>query len=291
MNLTSPSTIAALCDEFQFKFKKKFGQNFLINPEIPRKIAEASLTSNPPSACIEIGPGAGSMTSELAKIYDKVTAFEIDSQLIPLLEKTLADFDNVTVINRDILEVDLKKYVEENFEGYSVTVCANLPYYITTPIVMELFESRARIDKIVVMMQKEVAQRLVSKAGSADYGSITPTVGYFAKASKLFDVAPGNFMPRPDVTSTVVQFEIHKAPPVTVKNEEYLFRTIKGAFALRRKTLQNSLATEFSRLSKTELAECCENAGISPSARGETLDLQALAKLSDSIFKKENAEN
>jgi len=288
MNLTSPSTIAALCDEFQFKFKKKFGQNFLINPEIPKKITSASVCDSKPCACIEIGPGAGSMTCELARIYDKVTAFEIDSQLIPLLDKTLSEFDNVTVINRDILEVDLKKYIEENFEGYSVTVCANLPYYITTPIVMQLFESGARLDRIVVMMQKEVAQRLVAKAGSAEYGAITPIVEYYAKTTRLFDVAPGNFMPRPDVTSTVVCFDIHKEKPVTPLSEEYLSRTVKGAFALRRKTLQNSLATEFSRLSKSELAECCESAGISPSARGETLDLFSISRLADEIYKKEN---
>ena len=286
MNLTNPSTIAALCEEFGFKFKKKFGQNFLINPEIPKKIAASSVGDSRPSACIEIGPGAGSLTSELAQIYDKVTAFEIDSQLIPVLEKTLADYDNVTVINQDILEVDLKKYIEDNFEGYSVVVCANLPYYITTPIVMQLFESGARIDKIVVMMQKEVAQRLVARAGSPDYGSITPTVEYYAKTTRLFDVAPGNFMPRPDVTSTVVCFSVHKTPPVSPVNKDYLFKTIKGAFALRRKTLQNSLATEFSNLSKAELAECIENAGLSPSARGETLNLQDLSRLADSIYNK-----
>lgn len=288
MNLTSPSIIASLCEEFGFKFKKKFGQNFLINPEIPKKIALSSLGDTRPSACIEIGPGAGSLTTELAQIYDKVTAFEIDSQLIPVLQKTLAHHDNVTVINSDILEVDLKKYIEDNFDGYSVTVCANLPYYITTPIVMQLFESGARLDRIVVMMQKEVAQRLVAKAGSADYGAITPTVQYYAKTSKLFDVAPGNFMPRPDVTSTVVCFDIHKTRPVSPLSEEYLAKTIKGAFALRRKTLPNSLATEFGSLSKAELGECLEEAGISPAARGETLDLEALCRLADVLYKRIN---
>lgn len=286
MNLTSPSVIAGLCDEFGFKFKKKFGQNFLINPEIPKKIATSSVGDSRPCACIEIGPGAGSLTVELATLYDKVTAFEIDEQLIPVLEKTLAEHSNVTVINSDILEVDLKKYIEENFDGYSVTVCANLPYYITTPIVMQLFESGARLDRIVVMMQKEVAQRLVAKAGSTNYGAITPTVQYYAKTTRLFDVAPGNFMPRPDVTSTVVCFDIHKEKPVTPISEEYLSRTIKGAFALRRKTLQNSLATEFGGLSKSELAECIEEAGISPSARGETLDLKQLSRLSDVLYNK-----
>ncbi len=290
MNLTSPSNIAALCEEFGFKFKKKFGQNFLINPEIPKKIAAASTTGAHPSACIEIGPGAGSMTQILASLYDRVTAFEIDLDLIPVLEKTLNGLDNVEVINRDILEVDLKKYIEENFEGYSVTVCANLPYYITTPIVMQLLESEARLDKIVVMMQKEVAARLVAKAGSAEYGAITPTVEYYAKTTRLFDVAPGNFMPRPDVVSTVVCFEPHREKPVSPLSPEYLARTIKGAFALRRKTLPNSLATEFPNLSKDTLSECLETAGISPTARGETLDLKALSRLSDIIYQKEKAD-
>ena len=286
MNLTNPSVIASLCEEFGFKFKKKFGQNFLINPEIPKKIANSSLTGNSPCACIEIGPGAGSLTSELAKIYDKVIAFEIDSQLIPVLEKTLAEYNNTSIINQDILDVNLKEYVEKNLEGFSVSVCANLPYYITTPIVMQLFESGARIDKIVVMMQKEVAGRLVAKAGSTEYGAITPTVEYYAKTTKLFDVSPGNFMPRPDVTSTVVCFEPHKEKPVHPICEKYLFKTIKGAFALRRKTLVNSLATEFP-LSKEEIAVCIEKAGISPTIRGEALPLSALSKLSDCLY---NAE-
>ncbi len=288
MNLTSPSSIASLCEEFGFKFKKKFGQNFLINPEIPKKIATASLTDTTPSACIEIGPGAGSMTQILATLYDKVTAFEIDRELIPVLEKTLEEHDNVEVICRDILEVDLKAFIEENYKGYSVTVCANLPYYITTPIVMQLLESGAELDKIVVMMQKEVAQRLTASAGSTEYGAITPTVQYYAKTTRLFDVSPGNFMPRPDVTSTVVSFEPHREKPVSPLSEQYLFKTIKGAFALRRKTLPNSLATEFSSLSKLELAECLEEAGIAATARGETLDLVSLSRLSDVIYKKTN---
>ncbi len=290
MNLTSPSSIAALCDEFGFKFKKKFGQNFLINPEIPKKIATASTTGKSPSACIEIGPGAGSMTQILASLYDRVTAFEIDSELIPVLEKTLAGLDNVEVINRDILEVDLKAYIKENYPNFSVTVCANLPYYITTPIVMQLLESEAELDKIVVMMQKEVAQRLTAKAGSAEYGAITPTVEYYAKTTRLFDVAPGNFMPRPDVTSTVVCFEPHREKPVSPISPEYLSRTIRGAFALRRKTLPNSLATEFSTLSKSELADCLTLAGISPTSRGETLDLAALSRLSNVIYQKIEAD-
>lgn len=286
MNLTNPSEIKAIMSESGFAFKKKFGQNFLINKDIPRKIAEASLTdvSKEKRACIEIGPGIGVMTRELADLYSKVVSFEIDSELIPILAKTLADKDNVKVINQDILTVDLKEFVEEELDGYTVSVCANLPYYITTPIIMSIFESEARIDKIVVMIQKEVATRLTSAAGSTEYGSITPSVEYYAKVKKLFDVSPGNFMPRPEVTSSVVAFETRKTPLVEPKSKELLFRTIKGAFALRRKTAVNSLATEFSCLTKDDIAHCLENIGLSPSVRGETLSLTQLSELSDEIY-------
>ncbi|MBE6700997.1 MAG: 16S rRNA (adenine(1518)-N(6)/adenine(1519)-N(6))-dimethyltransferase RsmA [Ruminococcaceae bacterium] len=286
MNLTNPSEIKNLMAESGFSFKKKFGQNFLINPEIPKRIATSSVIPGATkTACIEIGPGIGVMTAELSKLYDKVYSFEIDSELIPILDKTLLECENVTVINKDILDVNLKEFIEDNLSGYTVSVCANLPYYITTPIIMSLFESRADIHRIVVMIQKEVATRLTARAGSEEYGSITPTVEYYSEVKKLFEVAPGNFMPRPDVTSAVVSFDVRKTPVVTPLSEEYLFRTIRGAFALRRKTLINSLKTEFSSLSKEELTSCLESAGVSPSLRGETLSLKELSVLSDEIFK------
>lgn len=287
MNLTSPSTIKELMEENGFSFKKKFGQNFLINNEIPRKIAEASIfnVKSEKTACIEIGPGIGVMTQQLCELYDKVVAFEIDKDLIPILGKTLTDKNNVEIINKDILEVDLKKYIEDNLKEYTVCVCANLPYYITTPIIMSLFESKAKIKRIVVMIQKEVAVRLTSKAGSAEYGAITPTIEYYAEAKKLFDVSPGNFMPRPDVTSTVISFDVHETPKVTPLSEKTLFKTIKGAFALRRKTLINSLYTEFPSLSKEDISLCITSAGLSPNARGETLTLSELSILSDELYK------
>lgn len=287
MNLTSPSTIKALIEENGFSFKKKFGQNFLINNEIPKRIAEASANNiqGEKLACIEIGPGIGVMTEQLSSLYDKVVAFEIDTELIPILKKTLCDKSNIEIINKDILEVDLKSYVEDNFNGYSVCVCANLPYYITTPIIMSLIESKAKIDRIVVMIQKEVATRLTASAGSEEYGAITPTVQYYAQVKKLFDVAPGNFMPRPEVTSTVVSFDIRKAPAVVPISEKTLFKTIKGAFALRRKTLLNSLSTEFTNMSKNDIEEAITKAGLSPTCRGETLSLEKLSALSDEIYK------
>lgn len=286
MNLTNPSEIKAIMAETGFAFKKKFGQNFLINKDIPRKIAEASVTDTPieKRACIEIGPGIGVMTRELAELYGKVYSFEIDSELIPILSKTLADKDNVTVINKDILTVDLKEFVSTELRDYTVSVCANLPYYITTPIIMSIFESEARIDKIVVMIQKEVAVRLTSHAGSTEYGSITPSIEYYATVKKLFDVSPGNFMPRPEVTSSVVAFEVKKEPSVNPKSKDLLFRTIKGAFALRRKTAVNSLATEFPQLSKEDIAKCLEIIGVTPSVRGEALSLCQLSDLSDEIY-------
>lgn len=289
MNLTSPAVIKQLMEDNEFSFKKKFGQNFLINKEIPKKIAEASIsTTNAPTACIEIGPGIGVMTEQLSELYDKVIAFEIDEDLIPILEKTLSHRENVTVINKDILDVNLSEFINNNLKEYSVSVCANLPYYITTPIIMSLLESKAKIERIVVMIQKEVAARLTSKAGSEEYGAITPTVEYYAVTKKLFDVAPGNFMPRPEVTSTVIALEIRKEPIVTPVSEKMLFKTIKGAFALRRKTILNSLSAEFSNLSKDEITDCLDKANISPTRRGETLSLAELTTLSDEFYKAMN---
>lgn len=286
MNLTSPAVIKQLMEESGFSFKKKFGQNFLINKEIPKKIAQASISeSQSPTACIEIGPGVGVMTEQLSELYDKVIAFEIDEDLIPVLSKTLSERENVTVINKDILEVDLTNFIDINLKGYSVSVCANLPYYITTPIIMRLLESKAKIERIVVMIQKEVAARLTSKAGSEEYGAITPTVEYYAVTKKLFDVSPGNFMPRPDVTSTVISLEIRKSPIVMPASETMLFKTIKGAFALRRKTILNSLSAEFSHLTKDEITECLTKSDISPARRGETLSLAELCRLSDEFYK------
>lgn len=287
MNLTSPTVIKELMEESGFSFKKKFGQNFLINKEIPERIARASLpdTSIKKRACIEIGPGIGVMTEHLSKIYDKVIAFEIDGDLIPLLDKTLAECTNVTVINKDILDVNLKDFIEKELKEYDVSVCANLPYYITTPIIMSLLESKANIEKIVVMIQKEVATRLTSRAGSSEYGAITPTVEYYATVKKLFDVSAGNFMPRPDVTSSVISFEIRKTPIVFPDCEQMLFRTIRGAFALRRKTIVNSIMTEFSYLTKEDITSALENCGISPVCRGETLSLTELCSLSNELNK------
>lgn len=288
MNLYSLSQIQALLEDFSFEMKKKYGQNFLLSRDITERIAKSSICdSKEKCACIEIGPGIGVLTEQLCNIYDKVTSFEIDTCLIPILAKTMEGRDNLTVINRDILEVDLDKYIENEMAGYTVSVCANLPYYITTPIIMSLLQSCKNISKIVVMMQKEVALRLTAVPGSENYGAITPVVDYYAKAKKLFDVAPGNFFPRPDVTSTVVCFDIRDKKAVEPADEDVFFKTIRGAFAQRRKTLLNSLSSEFP-FDKATLEEAVVSAGISPKARGETLDIKALCKLSNCLFEMMN---
>ena len=284
MELCNLSVIRSLMSEAGLTFRKEFGQNFLINRIIPEDIAD-NCTDNPDSMILEIGPGIGCLTQELAIRYHNVVAVEIDRGLIPILEKTLAEYDNITVINEDIMKIDLASLVEKYSGGRPVSVCANLPYYITTPILMYLLESGVKFSSITVMIQKEVATRLTSRAGSEEYGAITPTVEYYAEVKKLFDVSPGNFMPRPDVTSSVISLEIRKAPAVAPISEETLFKTIKGAFAQRRKTILNSLSSEFCNLTKEEITLCLTKSNISPARRGETLSLDELSRLSDEFYK------
>ncbi|MBE6591955.1 MAG: 16S rRNA (adenine(1518)-N(6)/adenine(1519)-N(6))-dimethyltransferase RsmA [Ruminococcaceae bacterium] len=286
MNLYTPTGIAELMNEFGFSFSKKYGQNFLINEAVVQKIADSSFESakGEKKACLEIGPGIGSLTSKLAQKYDLVRSVEIDDRLIPILAKTLAPYENTAVINSDFLQVDLKKLFEEQFSGYSVSVCANLPYYITSQIIMQLLESGCRFDSLVLMVQKEAAQRLISSPGKAEYGSIAAAVSYYAKASKLFDVQAGSFMPRPNVTSSVLRLVPYETKPVTPKNEELFLKMIRAAFSQRRKTLLNSLNSFFSsEYSKDRLEAFIAAAGIDPQRRGETLTLAELKALSDAF--------
>lgn len=286
MNLSSPSEIKALLEKHGFEFQKKFGQNFLINQAIPIKIATASLCENiGDCACLEIGPGIGVMTRELSKLYKKVCAVEIDKKLLPLLDQTLADLNNVEIVNSDILKLNIKDTVENKLGGLPCVVCANLPYYITTPVIMHLLESRYPFKNITVMVQKEVADRICSSAGSDLYGAITATVSYYAKAIKLFTVSSGNFMPRPDVTSTVIRLDLYDTPPVKVADEKIFFSVIRGAFARRRKTLLNSMPSEFSYLPKAVLQKVFEESGLTGGERGETLDIQDFGRIANSITK------
>lgn len=277
MKLTDIGTVKELMGENAFK--KQFGQNFLISESVPRRIAESGYAEG----VLEIGPGIGTLTRELCAVANKVVAVEIDTTLLPILEKTLADFDNVTVINNDVMKVDIASLVEEKFSDCKeVAVCANLPYYITSPVLMKLLESKVGFTSITVMVQKEVATRLAAPAGHETYGALTAAVSYYASVKKLFDVPAGCFMPKPKVDSAVVKLTLYKEPPVDC-NEETLFKVIKGAFAQRRKTLVNSLSTVIGHIPKSELATIITSCGFAEGVRGETLDITAFAKIANAI--------
>lgn len=287
MKLTDLSTVREIMSRHGITFQKKFGQNFLVSPQIPVRIAEAACegAADSPQGILEIGPGIGTLTRELCERADKVVALEIDTGLIPVLDETLADFDNVTVINQDVMKCDLEALVEREFldAGMRVSVAANLPYYITTPILMKLLESRLPFDTITVMIQKEVAVRLTAPAGDPEYGAITASIAYYGEVERLFTVPAGCFLPAPKVDSAVVRITLHKKPPVEAASEEMLFRTIRGAFAQRRKTLANSLTTEFSALGREGIAAAIADAELEPSIRGERLSLADFARLSDAL--------
>lgn len=283
MKLTDLSTIREIMTRHGVQFQKKFGQNFLISPQVPINIAEAAVELIPEGCGIlEIGPGIGTLTRELSARAEKVVALEIDTSLIPILEETLSDCENTKVINQDVLKTDLPELIEREFisRGLKVAVAANLPYYITTPIIMKLVESKLPLESITIMIQKEVAARLAAPAGDPEYGAITASLAYYGRVERLFNVPAGCFIPAPKVDSTVVRLVLHKTPPVVVKDEAMLFKTIRGAFAQRRKTLSNSLRTEFP---KEIIPAAIEKAGLTPDIRGERLTLEDFARLSDAL--------
>ncbi|MBR2650186.1 MAG: 16S rRNA (adenine(1518)-N(6)/adenine(1519)-N(6))-dimethyltransferase RsmA [Clostridia bacterium] len=279
MDLCNLSVIRSLMAEAGINFRKEYGQNFLTNRIIPEDIAE-SCTDNPESLIIEIGPGIGCLTAELASRYRRVVAVEIDRGLIPVLEKTLAEFDNVTVINEDIMKIDLAALVNEYSEGMPVSVCANLPYYITTPILMYLLESGVKLSNITVMVQNEVASRLVAAPGSSDYGAITAVLGYYGSVKKLFRVSAGCFVPAPKVDSAVVRIDLYDTPLYTPKNERLFRNSIKAAFEMRRKTLQNALSAKLG-YSKELIAAAILATGHPENVRGERLSVADFVTLSD----------
>ncbi|MGM9663375.1 MAG: 16S rRNA (adenine(1518)-N(6)/adenine(1519)-N(6))-dimethyltransferase RsmA [Eubacteriales bacterium] len=261
--------------------QKRYGQNFLINPTVVSRIADTCADEN--AGVIEIGPGIGTLTRELSPRFRKVVALEIDTSLIPVLEETLADLDNVKVINADAMKIDLADLVREEFADMPVYVCANLPYYITSPIVMSLLEAGGIFEAVTVMIQKEVADRFCASAGSADYGAITLAVNYYSDVEKCFNVAPGNFMPPPKVTSSVIRMNIRKEPPVSVRDKENMFRMIRAAFTCRRKTLVNALCTSSSKCGKEEVIHILTKLGYDPNIRGERLSLSDYARISDEL--------
>ena len=281
MNLCDIKNIKQIMSVFGIKFHKEFGQNFLTNKMVVEDIAEYCCDGKS-NTILEIGPGIGTLTVELAERYENVISLEIDKGLIPVLSYTLDEYNNVKVINEDVMKTDLETLLAPYFEG-GVSVCANLPYYITTPILMKLLESRLPFDYITIMIQSEVADRLCAKAGSKDCGAITAVLSYYGEAEKLFTVNADNFMPPPKVNSSVVRIKLYKDKPYKPKNEEIFFKVIKAAFEQRRKTLLNALSCGFPEISKEKLAEIIEKAGHRPDIRGEKLDVKMFCELSDLI--------
>lgn len=280
-NLGNPKNTIEIIQKYEFMFQKKFGQNFLIDTHVLEKIISAAgITKD--DCVLEIGPGIGTMTQYLAENAGHVVAVEIDRNLIPILKETLADYDNVTVINEDILRVDIKALAEEYNGGKPIKVVANLPYYITTPIIMGLFESGVPIDNITVMVQKEVADRMKEGPGSKDYGALSLAVQYYAEPEIVANVPPNCFIPRPNVGSAVIRLTRHKEMPVEVKDPALMFKIIRASFNQRRKTLQNGLgnAPELS-YTKEQIAAAIAEMGLTPTIRGEALSLAQFAQLSD----------
>ena len=264
-------------------FRKDFGQNFLTNRIIPEDIAD-NCADTSERMILEIGPGIGCLTQELAMRYKKVVAVEIDKGLIPVLSKTLADFDNITVINEDIMKVDIAALVSEYSDGMPVSVCANLPYYITTPILMRLLESGVKFSTITVMVQNEVAARLAAKPGSSDYGAITAVLGYYGSVRKLFKVSAGCFIPAPKVDSAVVRIDLYDKCPYDIKDESLFRNCIKAAFEMRRKTLENALSAGLGGFTKDQIAEAIAKCGFDPKIRGERLSCEDFASLSNALL-------
>ena len=279
--LGNPQATIAVLNKYGFTFQKKFGQNFLIDPHVLDKIIRAAEITED-DFVLEIGPGMGTMTQYLAYAAREVYAVEIDKSLIPILEDTLSDYDNVTVINEDILKVNIAKLAEEKNGGRPIKVVANLPYYITTPIIMGLFESHVPVESITVMVQKEVADRMQVGPGTKDYGALSLAVQYYAKPYIVANVPPNCFMPRPKVGSAVIRLTRHQNPPVQAKDEKLMFRIIRASFNQRRKTLQNGIKN-FGGLnfSKEQVAQALEEMELPASVRGEALTLEQFAQLSN----------
>ena len=284
--LGNPKETIEILNKYHFVFQKKFGQNFLIDTHVLDKIIKAAEVTKE-DLVLEIGPGIGTLTQYLCEAAREVIAVEIDKALIPILEDTLSSYDNVTVRNEDILKVDINKLVQEKNNGKPIKIVANLPYYITTPIIMGLFEAHVPVENITVMVQKEVAERMQAAPGGKDYGALSLAVQYYAKPYIAANVPPNCFMPRPGVGSAVIRLSLHKDQPVKVKDERLLFRIIRESFNQRRKTLVNGLnnGTEV-KLPKETIAEAISELGVSPTIRGEALTLEQFAKLCDIIYDK-----
>ncbi len=283
MDLCNLSVIKSVMAEAGITFRKDFGQNFLTNRIIPEDIAD-NCADTSERMILEIGPGIGCLTQELAMRYKKVVAVEIDKGLIPVLSKTLAEYDNITVINEDIMKVNIAELIAEHSEGMPVSVCANLPYYITTPILMHLLESGVKFSTITVMVQNEVAARLAAKPGSSDYGAITAVLAYYGSVRKLFKVSAGCFIPAPKVDSAVVRIDLYDECPYEIMDECLFRSSIKAAFEMRRKTLENALTAKLGGFTKEQISEAISICKFDPKIRGERLSCEDFAKLSNILF-------
>lgn len=280
-NLSDANVIKDIMTRHGFSFSKSLGQNFIIDPTVCPRIAEESGIDKD-MGVIEIGSGIGVLTAELAKRAAKVVCIELDKRLLPVLDETLSEFDNVTVINADVLKVDLHEIIEEQFGSMKVAVCANLPYYITSPIIMMLLESHLPIESITVMVQREAADRLCAEVGSRDAGAVTVAVDYYAKAEKLFNVSRGAFMPSPNVDSSVIKLELRDEPPVKVDDEKKFFRLVKSAFGQRRKTASNSISSGMG-IPKEQVISALERAGFDKSVRAESFTMEDFLKVSNEL--------
>lgn len=279
--LSDIGTIKDILGRHGFTFSKSLGQNFLINPSVCPRMAEYS-GADRGVGVIEVGPGIGVLTNELCQLADKVVAIELDKRLLPVLEETLGEYDNLKVVNADVLEIDLHKLIEDEFQGMEVVVCANLPYYITSPVIMKLLEDKLPITAITVMVQKEAAQRICAEVGSRQSGAVTVSVNYYAQPQMLFGVSAGSFMPAPKVDSAVIRLDILKEPPVEVADEKKFFSVVKAAFSQRRKVISNSLSSGLS-LDKAKVAEILEKSGVPATARAEKLTLQNFADIANNL--------
>ena len=283
MNLADVNSVKRLLESEGFSFKKSLGQNFLIDQSVCPRMANAACDGN--TGVLEIGAGAGVLTAELAKRAKRVVSVELDERLRPILQKTLGEYENVEVVFADAMKIDLSALIAEKFSDCErVCVCANLPYYITSPIIMMLLESRLPIDSVTVMVQKEAAERLCAKVGSREAGAVTVAVNYYAESEILFGVPRGSFMPPPNVDSAVIQLKIRSVPPINVTDEKFFFSLVKACFAQRRKTLVNTVSNTL-HIDKDLLRTALSNIGESETARGEKLSMEALSNLSNEIIR------
>lgn len=281
MNLTNISTVKDVLSRHGFSFSKGLGQNFIINPDICPKIAEYG-NAKAGYGILEIGTGIGVLTKELALRADKVSAVEIDTRLMPVLAETLDGLDNIRIYNEDVMKADLRRIIAEDFAGLRAAVCANLPYYITSPVIMLLLESRLPIESITVMVQKEAAQRLCAAVGSRESGAITVGVNYYGEVKKLFDVSRGSFMPAPNVDSAVIRIDLHRELPLSPEDEKFFFSVVKAGFSQRRKTLANALSSVMG-IPKEKVYSALSSLGLSEQSRIEALPMEQLTMLSKAL--------